>query len=134
MAKSTGGGGQFTISGTSIPFNTVEADVTKDYDDSSDSANYDTGTGLVHKAQLAVATQTTFNVEGKYDPSIHGTSILQYLYSNPGAVASTFRLNASQPYGHGYVDITNFKTTGDPMKVLSFTATIISNGVFTFGS
>jgi hypothetical protein len=130
MGKSTGGGGQLIVNGVTIPYNTVEPSVSKTHDDSSDSANYDIGSGLVHLAQLAVSTQTTFSVEGKYDPAIMGTGLLAYLYTNPGSVPCSFRLNLTQPYGHGNVDITEFKTTGDPLKTLTFTCTLISNGVF----
>jgi len=131
MAKSTGGGGSLTVAGTSIGFNTVSPSVKKDYDDATDSTNYDTGTQIVHKTQLAVATQTTLEVEGKIDLTTVPSVVVATMYSNPGAVSCALKYNGSSTYGHGLVDITDFKGTIDPMKVLNFTATLLSNGVWT---
>jgi hypothetical protein len=131
MAKATGGGGSFTVNGVSIPFLTVEPTVTKDMDDATDSTNFDITSGIVHKSQLAVATQTTFAVEGKIDLTIHPTSLAAACYASPTAVACIVKYNATSTFGHGLVDITEFKATIDPMKVLNYTATLITNGVFT---
>lgn len=131
MAKSTGGGSYLTLSGTVIPFTVVTPKASKTYDDSSDSSNYDPATGLVHLAQLAVSTQTTISIEGKIDTAIIPAAIVSQLYSNPGAVNCTIAYNATTPYGHGKVDVTEFEATIDPMKTLTFTATLLTNGVFT---
>jgi hypothetical protein len=134
MAKSTGGSGSFVLNGIVVNFNTIDASVEKEHDDSTDSSNYDTASGLVHKSQLAVTTQTTFDIEGKIDLAVTPLALVGLLYTNPGALPATFKYNSSTVYGHGNVDVTNFKTTVDPTKVIPFTATLMTNGVFAVNS
>jgi hypothetical protein len=130
MAKQTGGGGAFLLSGFSLPFKTIEPSVAKEHDDSTDSTNYDITSGLSHLSQLAVSTQTTFAVEGVIDTAIIPAGLVGYLYTNPGSVPASIRYNTSTPYGHGNVDITEFKTTIAPLKTLTYSCTIITNGIF----
>jgi hypothetical protein len=134
MGKGTGGGGAFILNGSSVPFNTIEPSVTKEHDDSTDSTNYDISSGLTHKAQLAVTTQSSFAIEGKIDLSIVPIGIVALLYTNPGALPATFRYNTGTIYGHGLVDVTDFKCTIDPTKTLTYSATLISNGIWAINS
>ena len=129
MATKSVGTGQITLNGTIIPFQQIEPSIDKTHEDSTDSTNYDTASGIVHKAQLAVSTQTTFDVSGVFDFSTV-PNIVAMLYSNPGSVPCTIKYN-SNTYGHGYVDISNFKTTIDPTKPVPYSMTLMTNGVFT---
>lgn len=130
MAKSTGGGGSFVLNSVTIGFNTISPSIKREMDDASDSINFDVGTAIVHLSQLPVSTQTTFEIEGKIDLAVVPTSIVALLYTGQTALPAVFKYNSTATYGHGNVDITDFKGTIDPMKVLTFTATMITNGVF----
>lgn len=134
MAKATGGGGSVTLAGTSLPFTTLTPSVAKEHDDESDSTNYDQTSQLVHKAQLAVSTQTTFKLEGKVDVALIPPTLVPYLYTNPGAVACVVKYNTGTIFGHGNVDVQDFESTIDPMKTLTYSATFISNGVWVANS
>lgn len=131
MAKSTGGGGSFTLDGVSIPFNSIEPDVARECDDATDSTDYDVATGITHKSQIPVTTQTTFQVEGKLDLAVIPAAIVAKLFNGATAVPCAIKYNGTATFGHGYVDVTNFKCTIDPCKVLPYSATLISNGKFT---
>lgn len=134
MAKGTGAGGSFVFNGVNIPFNSIEPDVQREMDDSSDSTNYDPVSGIVHKAQLPVSTQTTFSIEGKINLATVPAALVVPLYGGATAVPISVNYNGTAVYGHGFGDITNFKGTIDPMKVLTYTATVVSNGIFIPGS
>jgi hypothetical protein len=131
MSKSTGASGYFTFNGTPIPFTTITPKVTRTMDDSTDSTNFDASSNIVHLSQLPASTQTSFQIEGKINLAVVPSSLVTPLYSGATAVPCAIGYNAGSIYGHGNCDITDFEGVIDPMKTLTYSATLITNGVFT---
>jgi predicted secreted protein len=132
--KLSGKAGSFVYSGTTIPFKSMKPKTTRDLADTTDSSNYDVTSDLVHKAQLPVTIQTEVSIEGNFDLNTTDASLITQLYSGGSAVACVFNLSATKIYGHGNFDISDFETSIPVDDIVTFTATLKSNGIFTRGS
>lgn len=133
--KITGKAGTITYNTVVLSITKWESDIDKDMADSTDSSNYDATTQLIHKAQLAVSIQNSVSVEGYFDLNTTDADFIAQLYSANAPVAVILGLTASVVFGHGNFDLTKFKVTTPITKdMVSFTCTLLSNGIFTHGS
>lgn len=132
----SGKSGSFVYSGTTIPFKSVKPKTSRDFADTTDSGNYDQTTDLVHKSQIVVTTQTEVPVEGVFDLTTTPSSLIAALYNATAAVPCSFVYTSGHTYGHGNFDLIDFEATyvSDQAEPVKWTATLRSNGVFTYGS
>lgn len=132
----SGKSGSFVYNGVTVPFKSLKPKTTRDFADTTDSANYDSASDLVHKAQIAVTTQTEVPVEGLFDLNTTPTTFVASLFNAAGALPCSFVYTSGRPYGHGNFDLIDFETTivTDQAEAVKWTATLRSNGVFVLGS
>jgi hypothetical protein len=129
-----GKAGSITISGTNLAFNKWSPKVTRNMGDTTDSADYDPTSDLIHKSQRAASVQTELTVEGKWDLNTTTAGIIAMLYNGAGAVPVVLKLDATTVYGHGNFDITDFSSDHPVEDTVTWSATLKSNGIFTPGA
>jgi hypothetical protein len=134
MAKVSGKAGTWTYHGVQLNFKTWSADFDRTNVESTDSANYDAGTDMVWQAQIPVKLAGTVEVEGNFDKSTTNANIMADLFSGVAAQPTILKIDASTTFGHGNCDLSKFKTTLEVEGMVSFTATLQTNGVFVGGS
>jgi hypothetical protein len=137
MAKSVnvhGKSGAMLFNGTTIPFKSYNPKTSRDYADTTDSSSYDASSDLVHKSQLKVATQTEVSAEGLLDLNTTPASLIAALFGGADAVPCSFAYTSGHPYGHGNFDLIDFdvKVTAVDTDVVNWSATLRSNGIFTY--
>lgn len=135
--KLTGKAQSLTFDGVAVYTTSVKPKTTKEYDDSTDSGDYDATSQLIHKSQLAWGIQTELAVEGKFYLSGTGatiTAFLDKLYSGAAAAAGSVKLDGSNTYISGNFDLTDFEADISTDKVVTFKCTLKTNGVATVGS
>ena len=132
--KLAGKAGTFSYNGTLIPFKVMKPKVATEYADNTDSSNYDVTTNLVHKAQTPVTTQVELSIEGMFDLNTTDSTLITQLYSGAAAVPVIINLNSTKVFGHGNFDLTDFEASIPIDDMVTFTASLKSNGVFTHGS
>lgn len=132
--KLTGKASSFLFNGTSIPISKYSPKSTRKLADTTDSANYDAGTDLIHNSQLPASIQMELSVEGKFSKSKTNAALITQLYSGATAVPTILNLDAGTIYGHGNFDMGDFSADVPVEDTVSWTATFRSNGVFTPGS
>lgn len=128
----------------SFKYNGVVLSITKmnpkhkrNLSDTTDSADYDTGTDMVHHSQQPASTQTELAVEGYFDLNSTNLQLIAPLFSSTAAQPIVLNLNAATPYGHGNFDCQDFETDmalAPTPQTIGWKATFLSNGVFTPGS
>ena len=134
VQKVTGKAGAFTYNGTKLSITKYTAKVERELVDSTGSDNYDAATDLIHKAQLPVSIQVTADVEGQFDLNSTDASVIATLYSGATAIPVILGINAAVVLGHGNFDISDFECDVPIDDMVTWKATIKSNGVFTHGS
>jgi hypothetical protein len=132
--KFTGKAAVFQVAGTAIGFTKIGVKTDRKLADSTDSANYDSGSDLIWPEQLPIQSPITFTVELRYNLTTTPANVINTLYTGSAAVAVVVKLNATTTYGHGNFDIESFDANVPYDDVVTGTAQFKSNGLFTFGS
>lgn len=132
--KLTGKAAYLTISGTQIPFTKIGAKTERKLADATDSTDYDVATDLIWPTQLPVSASIELSVEGRYNLVSTPGTVIATLYSGATAVPCVFGLSGSAIYGHGNFDLSNFQADVPVDDIVTFTASLKSNGKFTPGS
>jgi hypothetical protein len=132
--KITGNQSSFTFNGTVIPIVKASPKVSRTLEDDTDSSNYDSASDMLHKSQTPVSTATELAIEGRFRATTTMAQIVPLLYNSNAAVAVTLKATTSIIFGHGNFDISDFSCDFEPGKMVNYTATLKSNGVFTPGS
>jgi hypothetical protein len=134
MAKITGKAGSFTFNGTVIPFKKWSPKVTRKLADTTDSADYDTTTDMIHESQLPVSLSQELSIEGNFNTTTTDAQIITNLYSGAAAVPVILKISPSVIFGHGNFDLSDFSMDNPVDDTATWSATLKSNGVFTRGS
>jgi predicted secreted protein len=134
VQKLSGKASYLTYKGTRLSITKVTPKFTRGMADTTASDNYDVTSDLLWKSQIAVTGSMELSVEGRFDLNSTNSVILADLASGVAAQPVVLGLNATTVFGHGNFDISEF-TADEPVDdTVNFTATLMSNGVFTFGS
>lgn len=132
-SSKTGRGGYLTIDGTAIPITKWTATSTKEMADSTDSNDYDAGTGVLWKSQKPGAVSQEVSIEFNYDTATTPTGITAKLKGD-AVVAGVLKIDRSTTYCSGNYDMseveTNVEVPGATM--ITGTAKLMSNGPITF--
>lgn len=132
-SSKTGRGGYFTLDGTAIAITKMTPTTTKETADSTDSNDYDAGTGQLWKSQKPGALSQEVSIEFNYDTANTPTGITAKLKADP-VVAAVLKIDRSTTYCSGNYDLTeveiNVEIPGATM--ITGTAKLMSNGPITF--
>lgn len=132
--KLTGNQSSFTFAGTVIPITKASPKVSRNLEDDTDSSNYDATSDMIQKSQTATSVQTELAIEGRFRATTTMANIVPLLFNSNPAVAVILKATTSIIFGHGNFDISDFSCDFEPAKMINYTATLKSNGVFTPGS
>ena len=131
--KITGKASFFIIAGNRIFLTKYSPNVDKTLADTTDGADYDPASRLIHPTQQAVKVGQTLDVEGVYDVNKVPPAIIALLYSNVDAVPVQLGLTEGILFGSGLFDIENFSADVPIEDKVSWKASFKSNGIFTPG-
>ncbi len=134
MAKDSisGKGGYITLSAGPLPINSWEGTSDKEMCDSTDSSNYDTGTGQLWAAQVPGKQSQEVQVEGNWSLGSLPGVIAQL--KNDVPVTATLGLTPTITFCSGTYDISNVKVSlkVDDPEVVTYSLTLKSNGKITY--
>jgi hypothetical protein len=134
MSKVTGQANSFTYNGNTVYTTKVTPKVERKMADSTDTGNYDPTSGLIHKSQLPVTTQTTIDFEGFYYTDTTNAQVLADLYAATAARPVVVKINGTNTLGHGNADLTSLEVGIVADDIVTVKGTLMSNGVWTPGS
>jgi hypothetical protein len=135
VQKVSGRAGKFTYNSVVISIKSWKGKVTRELADSTDSSNYDPTSDMLWKAQIPSSVQVEVDIEAYYDLNSTQTSFASQIGTSAGPVAAILGLDATNVFGHGNFDLSDIEVDEEIVdENVSFTATMRSNGVFTFGS
>lgn len=130
----TGRGGNITIGGNVVPVTKWSAKLTVAFADSTDSGNYNSGSGNLYKSQLPGDQQVDGSIEGFYDTATTSTNITSNI-KNPtsGPYALVLKFDPSTTYFSGNVDFSDvdFTVQVPGSTIVNYTANFKSNGAYT---
>lgn len=135
MATSaTGRAGSVTYNSQAINITGWNAKVTREYADSTDSSNFDTGTGQIYGSQKPGVVRVEGSIKGNYDiGGTTSTNVTAHIIDDTPRTL-LLSLTRSVNWGSMSVDLTDVEisveTPGSTM--MTFTANFKSNGVPTF--
>ncbi len=115
--------------------------VAKEMADSSDTSDYDEATDLIHKSQIPHSIQTDLDVEGFwYKQATTGTldMMMRKCYASESVAEGTVKLDKTADGTDGQLlsgrwDVTDFEAELVTNDIVSFKATLKSNGIITVG-
>ncbi len=123
----------FDYNGTTIPINKATCKVTRKLGDTTDSGDYDTTADMIATTQLPCTYTLEGTIEGKFRRSSTPGVIIAGLFSSLTNIPIIFGLDlvAGTILGHGNFDISDFSCEIPVDDIISFSASIKSNGTFT---
>jgi hypothetical protein len=135
MSKLTGKAGSFAWNSATIPITKAGTKGNKTMADSTDSSNYDSGTSQLYKSQLPGDVQLELDIEGYFDTAQTGTTIISALTSD-STVTAAVKLNGTSTLCSGTFDLSNWECNLEVPggTMVTFTATLMSNGIFTLNA
>lgn len=130
----TGKAGAITIASTTVPITAWSGKLNVAFADSTDSGNYNSGTGNLYKSQLPGDQQVEGSIEGFYDTATTSANITSNI-KNPtsGPYALVLKFDGSTTWFSGNVDFSDvdFKVQVPGATVINYTANFKSNGSYT---
>lgn len=123
-----------TLGGVNIAITKHTPKPTRECADDTDSTNYDAASGIVHTSQTPVKTSTELTVEGRFRLSTTMSAVVALAYSGAAAVPVVLGIATGVIFGHGLFDLTDFSADFTIGDIVTWSATLKSNGVFTPGS
>ncbi|MHC5542405.1 hypothetical protein ACYOEI_29635 [Singulisphaera rosea] len=129
----TGKAGSITIAGTVIPITSWSSKLAVDFADSTDSGNYDPGTGTLPKSQLPGAFQLEISIEAFWDAATTSSGVVAKAKApGGGPYAVVLKLDASTTYCSGNFDLSDVdvKLTVPGASMVTLTCNGKSNGAF----
>jgi hypothetical protein len=128
----TGKASYFLYNGFAIPITKATAKGTGKMADATDNGDYDQSTDLLYPTQLKVSAPTEIAIEGRFRKSVIPPNIIAAFYeSNPGGLMANFGLDSGTILGHGYFDLTDWQADVPVDDIVTYSATLKSNGKFT---
>ncbi|WP_422924502.1 hypothetical protein [Singulisphaera sp. PoT] len=131
--KLTGKASFFILAGDRVYLTKYSPSVDKTLADTTDGADYDPASRLIHATQQAVKVAQTLDVEGVFDVNRVPQKVIALLYSNVDAVPVQLGLDAGILFGSGLFDIENFSCDVPIDDKVTWKASFKSNGIFTPG-
>ena len=120
-----------TFNGYTLPFKKLSQKVTRKCADSTDSGDYYTQNDMLFPTQIPVSVKTEQTIEGTFRFSSTPQAVVTALYTSLTNIPAQFGLNASGQLGTGNVDITDFSCDAPVDDIVTWTATMTSNGQWT---
>lgn len=132
-SSKTGRGGYLTLDGTAIPITKWTATTTKELADSTDSNDYDSGSGQIWKSQKPGVISQEVSIEFNYDTVTTPTGITAKIKADP-TVAGVLKIDRSTTYCSASYDMSEIETNVEVpgATMITGTAKLMSNGVVTF--
>lgn len=132
-SSKTGRAGGFTLAGVTIPFTKWSATNTKELADSTDSGDYDAGSGQIFKSQKPGVISQEVTVEFNYDSATTSSAIMAKI-KNDSLLTAVLKYDASTTYCTASYDLSevemNLEVPGATM--ITGSAKLMSNGVITY--
>src|SRR5574343_420647 len=129
----TGKAGYIIYNGYTIPITKWTSKTTRNLPDSTDTGDYNQNTDLIYHTRIPVSVDMEVTVEGRYRRSTIPGAIISVLFTGANALACVLGLDASTVFGHGNFDLSDFTLDLPSEDVVTYTCTLMSNGVFTPG-
>lgn len=127
----TGKASYLNLNGTLIAITKATPKVNRVCKDDTDSGDYNSTNDMIGPTQIPVSTQVVLSVEGRYRFSTTPSAIVALLFTSATNIPCVLGLNSGTVWGHGNVDVTDFETDVPYDDVVTFTATLTSNGLWT---
>ena len=127
----TGKASYLSVNSFLIPITKTTPKVNRVCPDSTDSGDYQSTPDMIGPTQIPVSTQVVLSAEGRYRFSVTPSAIIALLFTSITLIPCVLGLNSGAVWGHGYVDITDFETSIPYDDVVTWTATLTSNGLWT---
>jgi hypothetical protein len=127
----TGKASYLNFNGTQLPITKTTPKVNRVCKDDTDSGDYVSSPDMIFPTQIPVSTQVVLSVEGRYRFSTTPSAVVALLFTSATAIPCVLGLNSGTVWGHGNVDVTDFQTDIPYDDVVTWTATLTSNGQWT---
>ena len=130
----TGKAGYVTYNNYTIPITKWTSKTTRNLPDSTDTGDYNQSTDLIYHTRIPVSVDMELTVEGRYRKSVIPPAVISVLFTGANALPCVLGLDSSTIFGHGNFDLSDFTCDLPSEDVVTFTCTLMSNGVFTPGA
>lgn len=137
MPKTNASGkqGYAEYSGTALYIKSWKGTITTKYADTTDSADYDSASGLVWNSQLPVSAKFEGEIAGNYDLNGNTDALLADLIDGTTTpVTVELGITATEAFGYGSMQISEFAVEMPIEDTVTFTAKIMTSGKFTLGA
>jgi predicted secreted protein len=136
VSKLTGKQVNLTFDGVDVKVTKCTPKTTRELADTTDSGDYNSASGLIHRTQLAHTVSTELSIEGMFRLTSTSTltALLAKCYNGNAAAAGTLKLDGATNYLSGNWDISDFEADLPIDNAVTFKATLKSNGVMTVGA
>ena len=132
--KLSGKSGSFTFNGQVLAFQKISPSIDRKLGDTTDSDDYDQATDMIYPSQVPISLQTKIDVEGRFNLQTTNAKLLVPLYSGATAVPVIVNITPTVVFGHGNFDVSNFSMEEPVDDIVTWKASMQSNGKFTVGS
>ncbi len=134
LNKLIGKAGTITWGAASINWTKISPKVNRQMGDTTDSTSYDAATDMLWQTQLPAKLGLEYSIAGWYDTVLTPAAFVTVALTGAAAANLLFTLKSGVVFGHGLFDISAFEMEDPVDNTVTFTATLQSNGVFTYGS
>ncbi len=130
----TGKSGYLVFGGINVPITKWSMKTNRNLPDSTDNGDYNGGDDQIYHTRIPVSVDSDVSIEGRYRKSVMPASLVAVLFTGANAVPTTLGLDTQTVYGHGNFDLMDFTCDLPIEDMVTFTATLKSNGQFIRGS
>ncbi len=130
----TGKSGYLTFGGYNIPITKWSMKTTRNLPDSTDNGDYNSTDDLIYHTRIPVSVDSDVSIEGRYHKDVLPGTLIAVLFTGATAVNVSLGLDSATVYGHGAFDLMDFSCDLPIEDMVTFSATLKSNGQFVRGS
>jgi hypothetical protein len=121
----------FNFGGAIIPITKMTPEVDRKLADSTDSSDYNSTANILGPTQIPVSAMMKASIEGRFHKSVVPSAVMSMLFTGATQIPCQIGLDLSPTmWGHGLIDLSNFRTDIPVDDVVNFTAQIQSYGLW----
>jgi hypothetical protein len=120
----------FLLDGVTIPITKATPKVIRAMGDTTDNGDYSQAADIIGPTQIPISAKVEMGIEGRYRRTVTPAAIVALLFSGATQIPCVLGLDQTLIWGHGLADISDFTTEDEIEGIITFTCSVISNGLW----
>lgn len=118
-----------TFGGVRIYTTSLSANVSPKFADTTDDADYDSGTDLVYPSRIRTSSPVEFSVEGYYYKNSTPAAVVSKMFDATGPSLVAFSVATGYPHFGGYYDGSDLQIQAETTDVTKISFKLMSNSI-----